>query len=178
MVNEKVVVDTINRMLEAGIDDSTIISTLKDIGLDDDSAKNLLNKTKAGGDDSSSSSGSDNSPESKENYEDDDELNDLKNVKDELETQGQLRELHDATTHNMLNEHYDKINEISKEVENVKKSVSDSTARFNSQDFYKKPAVDSSSIEDLNAKIDALSSLMKQILEVNRKVLTELEMKK
>lgn len=176
MVNEKIVIDTINKMLEAGIDDDTIISTLKDIGLDQDSAKNLIARTKSG-DSSDEDSKNNADSNNEENVEDDDELNDLKTVKDELETQGHLKELHDATTHNMLNENYNRIDEISREVENVKKSVSDSS-KFNLQEFSKKPSVDSASVAELNAKIDALSSLMKQILDVNRKILTEIEMKK
>ncbi len=176
MVNEQVVKDTIARMLEAEIDDDTIVSTLKDIGLDEEKSRQMLSQIKSSSNSENDSSLSDSSDES--NVEDDDELNDLKNVKAELETQSQVRDLHDATTHNMLNDQYDRIDEISRKVDDVKKTVYDSTSRINIDDHSKKIDSATTSVAELNAKIDALSSLMKQILDVNRKILTEIEMKK
>lgn len=183
MVNEEVVKSTIKRMIDAEIDDETIVSTLKDIGLDDAKAKSMIDEVKNGGS-SESETDKNVNEENEETGEDseeeveDDELNDLKNVKSELETQSQVKDLHDTTTHNMINEHGQKIDELGKKVDDVNKSVIESATRMNLENHDKKITATSSSVSELNGKIDALSTLMKQILEVNRKILTELEMKK
>lgn len=178
MVNEQVVNDTISRMLEAEIDEDTIISTLKDIGLSETQSKEMIEKVKSsnnkddssdeGNSSSNENSNSDNdsqenSNENSSNFDDsesDEELDTLENVKKELEKNNVGEKIED---------------DFNKKSESIKdnQSISEKTEiKSNST------SINGDAIEDLNAKVNALSSLMKQVLEVNRKILTELESKK
>ena len=174
MVSEQIISDTIKRMLSAGVEKDTIISTLKDIGLSEVEAAELVNKQEASETTPSTSQGTDQSlaspPEIKSSFDQ------LKTMKDELETQSTVKELHDTTTHNMLNEHSQKIADVGKKLDDVK------------TELQKKPVpqvtqkVDNTSLEgrltEIEAKVDATMKLMKDILEVNRKTLTAIESKK
>ena len=173
MVSEQIISDTIKRMLSAGVEKATIISTLKDIGLSEVEATELVNKQEASAATPTTAQGADQStasPDLKSSFDQ------LKTMKNELETQSTVKELHDTTTHNMLNEHSQKIEDVGKKLDEVK------------TELQKKPApqvtqkVDNTSLEgrltEIEAKVDATMKLMKDILDVNRKTLTAIESKK
>ncbi|MBT4596835.1 MAG: hypothetical protein HOC95_02545 [Candidatus Diapherotrites archaeon] len=170
MVSEQIISDTIKRMLSAGVEKDTIISTLKDIGLSEAEAAELVNKQEASTTTSQGADQSTASPDLKSSFDQ------LKTMKNELETQSTVKELHDTTTHNMLNEHSQKIEDVGKKLDEVK------------TELQKKPApqvtqkVDNTSLEgrltEIEAKVDATMKLMKDILDVNRKTLTAIESKK
>ena len=170
MVSEQIISDTIKRMLSAGVEKATIISTLKDIGLSEAEAAELVNKQEASTTTSQGADQSTASPDLKSSFDQ------LKTMKNELETQSTVKELHDTTTHNMLNEHSQKIEDVGKKLDEVK------------TELQKKPApqvtqkVDNTSLEgrltEIEAKVDATMKLMKDILDVNRKTLTAIESKK
>ena len=174
MVSEQIISDTIKRMLSAGVEKATIISTLKDIGLSEAEATELVNKQEVSATTLATSQEADqpiaSPPEIKSSFDQ------LKTMKDELETQSTVKALHDTTTHNMLSEHSQKIEEVGKKLDDVK------------TELRKKPVpqvttkVDNTGVEgrltEIEAKVDATMKVMKDILEVNRKTLTELESKK
>lgn len=169
MVNEQIIIETVKRMIDSGIDDDTIISTLKDIGLSDEDASGFILKVK-------NSSNKETVEETEiENESIDSSSNEI--MQNELEAREQKEELNDTTTYNMLNMHEQKIDEVASKIDEVKQAVSSS-----------KPLVDASittkltelevKIDDVSAQTKAILDVVKNILETDRKILTELESKK
>ncbi len=164
MVDEKIINETIQRMLDAGIDDATIVSTLKDIGMSEAQARQQIDGVKKSGEES--------------DYEEEAELNDddkLGSMRSELENQSKKSELHETTTHNMLNLHEQKLDDVNKKMDEVRQAMLNSRERepveINDNSLDEK-------LSELSAQQNALQKLMKDILEVNRRILTELESKK
>ncbi len=178
MVNEQIIIETVKRMLDSGIDDATVISTLNDIGLSDEEANNIIQKVK-----SSSLDHSDNTNEVPQNNQA--EENSQKEyvatraeiTQNEMEAEAQKAELNDTTTYNMLNMHEQKIDEVASKIDEVKLAVNSS-----------KPVVDASistklteleaKVDDISAQTKAILDVVKNILETDRKILTDLESKK
>lgn len=175
MVNDEIINSTIKRMLEAEIDDSTIISTLKDIGMTEESSRARIESVRSSNnnsvsnnnssesfDNSDSDSNNDNSVDSDSNDDNSDS-----NVVD-----SDARELDDITKQNDRDFQEREIKEVNEKIENLeKKTVLASTTSVIPKEFLDK-------ISDLSAQNNALMRLMKDVLEVNRKILTELESKK
>ena len=168
MVNEAVVKETIQRMFDSGIDEQTILSTLKDIGLEDSVARNFIAQQKNAG----------TATEEKDDINaNDEDTNDLKAMRDELESQSQNKELHDTTMHNMLNEHANKLDEVASSIGEIKRTVNDSTSMSGLAMHGVKLSNLEERLDEIDAKVTALLDVMKKILEVNRKTLTELQSK-
>jgi hypothetical protein len=167
MVDEKIVEDTIQRMLDAEIDDSTIVSTLKDIGMSEEQARAKIEEVKGFGNE-------------EDEGEEDSELGNnehINKIKDEVKSQADKSELHETTTHNMLNEHGQKIDGVSKGIEDVKKSVGEATKTFTSSSGITKLSEIEEKLNDVSAQQKALTKLLEDILEVNRKILNDLDSK-
>jgi hypothetical protein len=186
MVNEQIVIDTVKRMIESGIDSQTIASTLADIGIDESQAKNIIKKVEnsissnASSQKNSSvdsSTTSENSQDSEnESYDPSEER--MSSMRNELETQAQKSELHESATHNLLNEHGYKLDEMGKKVDAVHNTIiSPSKTTLDSSVGVKLSALEEK-VEDISAQTTALLELMKKILETDRNILTQLESKK
>jgi hypothetical protein len=160
--------DTVTRMLEAGIDDATVISTLVDTGLSQEDSVALVNRVKSSKDNPAPTS----TPESQPSV----ESEDIQLMKSQLEVQAQTQEMNDATVHNKLDLHEQKIDEVSKKVDEVKQVMVSS----NTSDpvLSQRVSVMEQKLEEVNSVSKANLDLMKSILEINRKILTELEAKK
>lgn len=164
MVDEKIINETIQRMLDAGIDDATIVSTLKDIGMSEAQARQQIDGVRNDG--------------GENDFEEEAELNDddkLTSMRSELENQSKKSELHETTTHNMLNLHEQKLDDVNKKMDEVREAM------LNNREREPIEANDNSlneKLSELSAQQNALQKLMKDILEVNRRILTELESKK
>ncbi len=165
MVNEEIVNETIKRMLDTGIDEETIISTLNDIGIDAAQAKKMIESQK--------------SPAKEEDDIDkvdlDEQAKRIRSMQNEYESQSKTQQLHETTTHNMLGAHADKLDELHKKIDEVKQTVS---VKGNDSSLTVKLSSLEEKVSELKAQSDALLSIMKDILEANRKILTELESKK
>lgn len=187
MVNLEVVNDTIVRMLEAEIDEDTIVSTLKGIGLSEGESKEMIEKIKSNKNkDDSNNSDKDSFKDEFDNG-DKGSSGDTTNDDYGVDVKEESTDLDDSKSDEELNT-----------LENVKKELERNNVGERSEEDYNKKIqktpvdepvpqsqaksipinYDDDSIQDLSAKINALSSLMKQILEVNRKILNELESKK
>ncbi len=161
-MNEKIIDDTIQRMLDAEIDDATIVSTLKDVGLSEVEARAQIEKIKK--------SSGENDDDIESQIDDNSKLN---NVQNEVNAQAQKSELHETTTHNMLNMHEQKIDDVARNIDEVKKTVSQTAEKINAPS---EPT--SAKLSEIAASQKALMKLLNDVLEVNRKILTELQMKK
>jgi len=162
MVSEQILIDTVERMVEAGIDDATIVSTLADAGMSNEQALALIEKVKTP------------APVEPQNPQED--TGEIKSLRTELEAQARAHEMNTTSTQVVLDDHEEKLNSISSQVDEVKSS------------FSKPPVLDgaiSQRISSLEQKVDEVSAsskamldLMKKMLETNRSILTELESKK
>jgi hypothetical protein len=173
MVNEQIIIETVKRMLDSGIDDSTVISTLNDIGLSNEEANSIIEKVKSVSTTTPVEEKVVSQNDSPQEYSSSrEEMN-----QNEIEAQAQKDELNDTTTYNMLNMHEQKIDEVSSKIDEVRQVVSSS-----------KPVMDASiatrlteletKVDDISAQTKAVLDVVKNILETDRKILTELEAKK
>ena len=175
MVSGQVVNDTVKRMLLSNIDEETIVSTLTDIGIDEQTAKEII-KTVASG--STQPSPQSNSKEERVqtippiNYDTDTKI---KTMQNELYTQGERSDLHETATHTMLNDHAQKLDEMNKKVGEVHKAIStpqniDASLKVKLTELEQK-------VSEISAQTNAMMDVMKKILEANRNILTELKSK-
>ncbi|MFA6065362.1 MAG: hypothetical protein WCW44_02070 [archaeon] len=163
MINEQVMADTVQRMLEAGIDEPTVLSTLVDTGLTQEEAASIIQKVKAP-----------KAPVQEEIIQQQQDVQMLRNV---VETQAQEQDLQQTQTHNMLNMHEQKIDDVSKKVDEVKQVIKDQASPADPSLNYRISNLENK-MEEINAGSKAMLDLMQKILETDRKVLTELESKK
>ena len=171
MVDEKIINETVKRMLTSNIDEETIVSTLQDIGIEEVRAKEIIAGVVSG-------SPVAKAPQSGEVVQTIPVANTgqkIKTMQNELAAQGEKTELHETATHTMLNDHADKLDQMNKKVDEVKKVISTPT---NIDAFLK---VKLSELEqktiDISARTTAMMEIMEKILETNRQILTELKSK-
>jgi hypothetical protein len=164
MINEQVMMDTVNRLIEAGIDDATIVSTLIDAGLNREDALAVLQKARA-----PSSPEPASSPAAVPGE-------DVRILKNEIEVQAEQHDLHQAITQNALDMHEQKLDEVTKQVEEVKQVVSQ-TAPTDPGLAFKVSKLEEK-LEDVSAVSKANNDLLQKILGANQKILTNLEAKK
>ena len=163
MINEQVMTDTVQRMLDAGIDEPTVLSTLVDTGLTQEEATSIIQKVKA--------------PKAQAQSESSIQQQDVQMLKNIVETQAQEQDSQQTTTHNMLNMHEQKIDDMSKKVDEVKQVIQQQASPKDPALSYRISALESK-LEEVNAQSKATLDLLQKVLETNRKILTELEAKK
>lgn len=164
MINEQVMADTVSRLLEAGIDDPTIISTLTDAGLSNEEAAGILQKVKAAAASPPASQEPAVGPQ------------DIRLIKTQLETQAEQHDLHQTATINTLDDHEEKIANIASQVEEVKAAVSSAGPLGATMDY--RVSELENKLEEVNAQVKAALEVLKDILDTNRKILTDLEAEK
>jgi len=165
MINEQIVLDTIKRMLDSGIEEEVIVSTLKDIGLSDEEAAEAIAKVKT----------PQGAPAEKETTSQNDKIQEIKN---HLEAQSESADLQDTTTYNMLNAHEQKIDAVSSKMDEMKQALSSVSSAPKDASSIVRLAQIETKLDEIDAQIKAIAEIMKSVLEVNRKVLVELESKK
>lgn len=167
MINEQVMIDTITRLIEAGIDDPTIISTLVDAGLSQEEAVGLVQRVRASK--TSQQSQAADAPVSTQQ---------VQQLKTQVETQAEQHDLHMTQTAAMLDDHEDRLTDIATQIDEVKSSVlSPSSGGSDPAVSYRLGELESK-LEEINAETKTLLDLLQKILETNRKILTELEAQK
>lgn len=166
MINEQIVLDTVKRMLDSGIEEGVIISTLKDIGLSDEEATQAIQKVRAPQKVSS---------DERQGKSVDDNIQEMRN---HLEAQAESAELQDTTTYNMLNAHEQKIDAVSSKMDEVKQAISNVSNAPKDASSSVRLAQIETKLDEIDAQVKAVSEIMKSVLEINRKVLVELESKK
>jgi hypothetical protein len=165
MINEQIIIDTIKRMSDSGIDDATIVSTLKDIGLSEQDAVSMIAKVKAPAIQASAEAEETSEPQ-------------MEMMRNELETQAQKDELKDTTTYNMLNMHEQKIDEVSSKVDEMKQAITSAKSAAPDTSLALKVSEIETKVDEIDAQVKACLEVMKSILETDRKILVELEAKK
>ena len=163
MINEQIMADTVSRLLEAGIDDATIISTLVDAGLTNEDAVSEVQKVK----------NAKSSPSSVQAVDDSENSANISLIKNQIAAQAEAHDLHQTITASAIEEHEDKIANISSQIEQVKANIS-SPASTDATLSYRVSQLELK-LEEVNSATKAALDLLQKILETNRKILTDLE---
>ncbi len=171
MVDEKIINETVKRMLTSNIDEETIVSTLKDIGIEEAQAKEIIANVTSG----KVVAKAPQKAEVVQTIPAVDADQKIETMQNELAAQGEKTELHETATHTMLNDHADKLDEMNKKVEEVKKVVSNPT-NVDASLKVKISEIEQKTI-DISARTTAMMEIMEKILETNRQILTELKSK-
>lgn len=154
MVSEEIVTSTIKRMIDSGIDDGIIIKTLKDIGLEEGEIRQYLAQAKGPQAQKPSSQGQEDT---------------------------QTQELLHTVTHNKLEEHSEKIDNVHQAVSGLHEKIDALSQGPSNQDISSQMALLNQKIadmerqiSDLKAMASASKSLLEKILETNRKIVEKL----
>lgn len=193
MVSNEVVMQTVKRMISSGVDDNTIRTTLKGIDLSEEEIEKVMNESKGitpqnkapeqkqESQQKSEVSSEDDSDE--ENYDSIGEAESQppeKKVSKEIASASQEQAAQHTTTHTYLEEHGEKIDSVKNDISNLKGKIN-STPSLSKEDIAKLSMLDKrmSSLEkeisETKANTLALQSLLKKILETNKKTLLKLE---
>jgi hypothetical protein len=150
--------DTVRRMIESEIDDDTIITTLKDIGVSEDDAKKIILQNKP------------NQEEIKTNPE---LVKKVQILEDNIKAQNEINSMNIESKDVSMIEHSQKIEEIEKKIDEVKKVPN---ASVDVSVKYRLDEMDKN-LSNLKAGVNANLEIMKKILDTNREILTELKTK-
>lgn len=167
MINEQIMIETVGRMMEAGIDDATVISTLVDTGVTQDEAYAIVQKVKSPKQVPAQAQ----APAQPQSQ-------DIQLIKSQIEVQAQSQELNDTSVHNKLDLHEQKIDDVAKKVDEVKSVVSSAQNIPIDAVLSARVSALEGKLEEVNSMTKANYDLLKNILDTNRKILTELEAKK
>lgn len=196
MVANDVVLQTVKRMVASGIDDNTIRTTLRGINLPDKEIDSILREAKLGVSGQApeepateeeaveeGEAGAEGSGEENIGEEDNGEDVGGEDIREHIESTSQEQLAHHTETHQMLDEHADKLGEVHEDVGALHEKI-DSMPRISPEVIAGISALDHrlSSLEkvvaETNANTNALKSLMQKIIEANRQLLLELQKKK
>lgn len=164
MVNEQIMIDTVKRMIDAGIDDATIISTLTDAGLSNEQCLAIISKVKE-------------PAPREETVSQVQPAQDVSALRNAVEAQADAQDLQAATTSTILDDHEQKLEEVKGKIESIQSTISSAQSKPDASLSYRLSELERK-LEEVNSASKAQIDLMQKILETNRKVLTELEAKK
>ncbi|MBN2067181.1 MAG: hypothetical protein JW744_01810 [Candidatus Diapherotrites archaeon] len=173
MVNKQVVLDTIRKMFDSGIDDSVVKQTLLDIGLSEDEISAFMAEAK--GVDSGEEE-----PEAEEDYEEPVERKVSRQIADEHAAQEAMH----ATTHAAIDGHGARLDALGEKIGSVEEKlgkIDSQTLKPSNKDLVDLLAASNQrlaslerQVSDLKALNMALKSIMEKILETDRKILGKL----
>ena len=204
MVNEKVVLDTIKKMKQSGLDDQIIKNTLLDIGLGEQEASSFLeqvsgklvkktesvsvdgeNVSTVGLSNGGVGSGQENEDLSFEDDVQDDEIvtdeheqiaeKTAQKVKQHIDSQAQELEFHQTRTNVSLDEHKNTLDEIHSKVDSMHSDFSSNESVKTIKVIEKEIQMLKKDLSETKALQMATKELMEKILEANRKLLNKLD---
>lgn len=178
MVDKEVVLSTIKKMLDAGLDDQVITTTLSDVGLTQSEIKSYLAQAKQPALKIASQEPADSSQETALTQ---DDLQVSSSVQNPLAEENAL--LHE-TTHMSLEEHSESFNEVLERLTKLeamllpisKLPVLELNQKIVSLD--KKMSDSLREISEVKAQASALLEILEKVLETDRDTLLELQKKK
>ncbi len=202
MVSNEVVLQTVKRMVATGVDDSTIRMTLKGINLADADIDSVIAEARGGmpgkagrqqsqpaaaaseeeqvdyeGEAENSGDGSEGGE-----YEGEGEENSTDELKSQIQGSSQEQMAHHETTHNILEEHSDKMEQMHSDITALHRKI-DAAPRLSSESIAQLNALGArisaleKEIGETKANTIALQGLLQKILETDRKALLELQKK-
>lgn len=171
MVNKEIIMETVRKMYDSGIEDSVIEATLRDIGLNDEEIVQYIAEAKGA------------KPQPIGPAEEDHNIiaeKTAERIKQHLADERDERELRETTHQAQLDEHYRHLANVEENVGMLYEKI-ESLSTASSRELGSKIdvlEVKISALErqlaDLRALSAATKDLMDKVLEVNRKILTKL----
>ncbi|MEM4363653.1 MAG: hypothetical protein QXU92_02795 [Candidatus Diapherotrites archaeon] len=175
-----IVVETVKRMISTGVDDETIRATLKSIDLSNEEIETIIENAKT--DQVPKEKKEEPTKESEEPEEIEEEMP-HEEIKKEIKSVAEEQLAAHTTTHNILEEHQEKlgevhksVSEISEKIENIPKIDPETIAKLSALDY--RISELEKEINETKAIVNATQSLLQKILETNREILLELQKKK
>jgi hypothetical protein len=192
MVDKQIVLDTIKKMLNAGLQDSVIVSTLKDVGLKESEIASYLAEAKGkpvGATTtafaSSVTSGVAASPQFSVDESEEEQSVELSlNQQPQSQQQHQENVLLHTTTHAALESSSGQLQEILQKLVSIEQKMNAIASlpltELNAKivNYDKRIAGITTEIADLKSQTSALRDILEKVLDTNRSVLQELESKK
>jgi hypothetical protein len=175
VVGKEVILDTVKRMREGGIDDETILSTLKDIGVSDSDAEEYLNEK----------TGSDEVRVVEEEPDPHEKVlsKAAEKVKKYFDEDKETRNLHAAHQQVSLEGQGQKLDELHEKIDSFKEKHASSEGlsielKAKLGVFEEKLSRVEKDVVETKAGVSALNSLLQKVLSTNRDILLELQQKK
>ncbi len=194
MVNKEVVIKTIKKMLNSGIEDKIILSTLSDLGLTEQESEELLLTAKGTSGVKPKETGkniaeipekeavinekvSETETPSIQEYDIDSVITQTSNkIKEHLAEKEGVDVLKQQSTDLKLEEQDDKLNELHKKIDSVHGKIDAGSLNELKKEINaieKDVSEIKNDFKDFKAKINAMHDIMKKILETERKLLTK-----
>ncbi len=159
MVDKEIVLDTVKKMYQSGIDDDVVMQTLKDIGLGDNEIRQYIAEAKG---ESVSAVRSEPKP--------------LEARKIATEEKPEHVAMH-TTTHVALEAQSEKTDELLAKISGLEKQLQSKRSAAPSTDLIainQRLAAMEKNLRELKAELGATKSIMEKILETDRKILNKL----
>ena len=160
MVEKEELIATIREMLSAGVDENSIVESLKDIGLEEDKIKEAIEEAKKS------------TAETKEKTAEVVASKTAEEIKKHVDAHTEALALRELATHATLQEQKEKLDELSKKFSDLHKKVT--VPRTDNRELTKKIAELEQEIKEVKAVSIATKELMEKILETTRKILSKL----
>lgn len=169
MVNKEVVLSTVKKMYESGIDDETVKSTLSDIGLDEGEMQSIMDEAKGG-----IPSEAEIAPEPTPEVSAGEVHASTEEIKEQISGMREDHDLAHTTAQNQMDEHAQKVDEVHKKVDELHAKIDSSVPSDLSQGIRqidRKMNTLEADLGEVKANTLALKSILEKILETNRKIL-------
>ncbi len=170
---------TVKRMLSSGVDEATIRSTLEGVNLSEDEITRVIQEAKGGSTRETNNAGEE-VQEGELSGEPGDDLEEDEGS-EQIESMRQEQSAQHATTHELLDEHSQKLDDVHRNVSELHSKMD--SASIAPEKLAKLDTFDARliSIEkqlgEIKANTNALQSLLKKILETDRQTLLSLKKK-
>ncbi|HLC79615.1 MAG TPA: hypothetical protein VJG83_04285 [archaeon] len=186
MVSNEVVAQTVKRMIASGVDDDTIKMTLKGIGLDDSEISSVIASAKGVSEEQDEADSKVGQEDADEGSVEGGEVEEGEQFEPDLDTRldaiSQEQSAQHATTHTVLDEHAQKMEDMHDDISSLHEKI-DSSPKFPPEAIAKISALDKrmsaleKEISETKANTLALKDILQKILETNRKTLIEVQKK-
>ena len=181
MVRKEIVLETVKKMIDSGLDDATISDTLKDIGLSDAEIKQYLSEVKGNIDSETSNE----EAEIEENPEHEVIAEKTaQKIKEHLDESHEEIAAQHSITQASLEGHAEAINAVQENVSELHEKINQFAGGTTSQELLSKMIELNARISTLEKQLSeikalnsATKSLLEKIFETDRSVLSELERK-
>jgi hypothetical protein len=176
MVEGNIVLDSVKKMLESGLDEGIIKATLQDIGLSEKEINAVIQQAKGGS-----------AVPSQQKTQDFHEAvaeKTAEKVKTAISEEAGIQAIQQSATQTALEEHSEKLENVGFRVDELHEKIDSLGNAMPSDAFEKLSSLQSridlltADVKELKAGSNALADLMKKILEANRNILSQLEGKR
>ena len=177
MVEGSIVLDSVKKMLESGLDEGIIKATLQDIGLSEKEINSTIQQAKG-------STAMMPSQQKTQDFHEAVAERTAEKVKNALAEEAGIQAIQQSATQSALEEHSEKLENVGFKVDELHEKINSLGNAMPSEALEKLSSLQSRidlltvDVKELKAGSNALVDLMKKILEANRNILSQLEGKR